>query len=73
MPEVDAGDWTRAFWDAGWMRTALPATAKSRFSSGCLVAPAPVDPKITEAFGPMILQLIATAADLTRALPTKAC
>jgi aminoglycoside phosphotransferase (APT) family kinase protein len=31
-----------------------------------------VDPKITEAFGPMILQLIATAAELARALPTKA-
>jgi aminoglycoside phosphotransferase (APT) family kinase protein len=34
---------------------------------------AQVDPTIAEAFGPMILQLIATAADLTRALPTKAC
>jgi aminoglycoside phosphotransferase (APT) family kinase protein len=31
-----------------------------------------LDPKITEAFGPMILQLIATAADLARSLPTKA-
>lgn len=31
-----------------------------------------VDPKITEAFGPMILQLIATAAELSRSLPTKA-
>lgn len=31
-----------------------------------------VDPKITEAFGPMILQLIATAAELSRTLPTKA-
>jgi aminoglycoside phosphotransferase (APT) family kinase protein len=31
-----------------------------------------VDPKITEAFGPMILQLIATAAELARSLPTKA-
>jgi aminoglycoside phosphotransferase (APT) family kinase protein len=31
-----------------------------------------VDPKITEAFGPMILQLIATAADLARSLPMKA-
>lgn len=30
-----------------------------------------VDPKITEAFGPMILQLIATAAELARSLPTK--
>ena len=30
-----------------------------------------VDPKITEAFGPMILQLIATAAELTRTLPSK--
>jgi aminoglycoside phosphotransferase (APT) family kinase protein len=29
-----------------------------------------VDPKITEAFGPMILQLIATAAELARSLPT---
>ncbi len=31
-----------------------------------------VDPKITEAFGPMILQLIATAAELARSLPAKA-
>lgn len=31
-----------------------------------------VDPKITEAFGPMILQLIATAAGLARALPARA-
>jgi len=31
-----------------------------------------VDPKITDAFGPMILQLIATAAQLARALPAKA-
>ena len=29
-----------------------------------------VDPKITEAFGPMILQLIATAAELSRSLPS---
>ncbi|OBA61123.1 acyl-CoA dehydrogenase [Mycobacterium sp. 1100029.7] len=29
-----------------------------------------VDPKITEAFGPMILQLIATAAELAKSLPT---
>lgn len=29
-----------------------------------------VDPKITEAFGPMILQLIGTAADLARSLTT---
>lgn len=31
-----------------------------------------VDSKITEAFGPMILQLIATAAELARSLPTRA-
>lgn len=31
-----------------------------------------VDPKITDAFGPMILQLIATAAELSRSLPTRA-
>ena len=30
-----------------------------------------VDPKITDAFGPMILQLIGTAAELARSLPTK--
>ncbi|MCW2686423.1 MAG: hypothetical protein JWR37_1313 [Mycobacterium sp.] len=30
-----------------------------------------VDPKITEAFGPMILQVIGTAADLARSLPTR--
>lgn len=30
-----------------------------------------VDPKITAAFGPMILQLIATAAELARSLPAK--
>jgi aminoglycoside phosphotransferase (APT) family kinase protein len=30
-----------------------------------------VDPKIIEAFGPMILQLIATAAELARSLPAK--
>ncbi|SOJ57919.1 Putative aminoglycoside phosphotransferase [Mycobacterium simulans] len=30
-----------------------------------------VDPKIAEAFGPMILQLIATAAELSRSLSTK--
>ncbi|HEX5256173.1 MAG TPA: phosphotransferase family protein [Mycobacterium sp.] len=30
-----------------------------------------VDSKITDAFGPMILQLIATAAELARSLPTK--
>jgi aminoglycoside phosphotransferase (APT) family kinase protein len=30
-----------------------------------------VDPKITAAFGPMILQLIATAAELSRSLPTR--
>lgn len=30
-----------------------------------------VDPKITQAFGPMILQLIATAAELARSLPAK--
>jgi aminoglycoside phosphotransferase (APT) family kinase protein len=30
-----------------------------------------VDPKITEAFGPMILNLIATAADMARSLPTR--
>ncbi|MEC4761644.1 phosphotransferase family protein [Mycobacterium sherrisii] len=30
-----------------------------------------VDPKITDAFGPMILQLIATAAELSRSLKTK--
>ncbi|QUR69323.1 phosphotransferase family protein [Mycobacterium spongiae] len=30
-----------------------------------------IDPKITEAFGPMILRLIATAAELARTLPTK--
>jgi aminoglycoside phosphotransferase (APT) family kinase protein len=30
-----------------------------------------VDPKITDAFGPMILQLIATAAELARELPTR--
>jgi aminoglycoside phosphotransferase (APT) family kinase protein len=30
-----------------------------------------VDPKITDAFGPMILQLIATAAELARALPAR--
>lgn len=29
-----------------------------------------VDPKITDAFGPMILSLIATAADLARSLTT---
>ncbi|MGZ4527190.1 MAG: phosphotransferase family protein, partial [Mycobacterium sp.] len=29
-----------------------------------------VDPKITDAFGPMILQLIATAAELARTLPS---
>jgi aminoglycoside phosphotransferase (APT) family kinase protein len=32
---------------------------------------AKVDPKIVEAFGPMILQLIATAAQLARSLPAK--
>jgi aminoglycoside phosphotransferase (APT) family kinase protein len=30
-----------------------------------------VDPKITQAFGPMILELIATSAELARSLPTK--
>jgi aminoglycoside phosphotransferase (APT) family kinase protein len=30
-----------------------------------------VDPKIADAFGPMILQLIATAAELARELPTR--
>ncbi|WP_036468493.1 phosphotransferase family protein [Mycobacterium genavense] len=30
-----------------------------------------VDPKITDAFGPMILTLIATAAELARSLPTR--
>jgi len=30
-----------------------------------------VDPKITEAFGPLILELIAKSAELARSLPTK--
>jgi aminoglycoside phosphotransferase (APT) family kinase protein len=30
-----------------------------------------VDPKITDAFGPMILQLIATAAEMAHSLPTR--
>jgi aminoglycoside phosphotransferase (APT) family kinase protein len=30
-----------------------------------------VDPKITDAFGPMILELIAKAAELARALPIR--
>jgi aminoglycoside phosphotransferase (APT) family kinase protein len=52
----------------------LGIVLEKTYAAGVATGPekAPVDPKITEAFGPMILQLIATAAELARALPTKA-
>lgn len=51
----------------------LGIVLEKTYAAGVATGPekTPIDPKITQVFGPMILQLIATAAELARALPTK--
>jgi hypothetical protein len=45
--------------------------AGSQAGSQAGVQKGTVDPKITEAFGPLILELIAKSAELARSLPTR--